>query len=136
MANIDLPFPFPFPRSDSDRDAKLQEALANVSEWNTGVLTCQLLQWKATPKFHDINTALPIPSRPGGVPRGLPLLGPGNGLKLIGNITDFYSAWPEDAKPCIAKGTYQNTQKALSGVFKLCLHKYYCSFSLAALIWS
>ncbi|KAF8438291.1 lipoxygenase, partial [Terfezia claveryi] len=30
----------------------------------------------------------------------------------------------EDAKPCIAKGTYQNTQKALSGVFKLCLNKY------------
>ena len=140
MANIDLPFPFPFPRGDSKSDegrkAKLQEALAGVSEWNTGVLSCQLLQWKVTPKYHDINTALPIIGKPGGVSRGLPLLGPGKGLNLIGEIVDFYSAWPDDAKPCIAKGTYQNTQKALSGVFKLCLHKYYGPRSLATLTWS
>lgn len=132
---MELPFPFPFPRSgsDEDRNAKLRDALANLSEWNSGVLGCQLLQWKVTPKYHDITTPIPLiggPGGPGGVSRGLPPLRPGDGLNLVGEVTDFYSAWPEDAKPCIAKGTYQNTQKALSSVFKLCLHKYYCPISL------
>jgi len=130
MATID--FPLPIQRGDSsfaddDRKAKLKEALANVSEWNSGVLGCQLLQWKVTPKYHDITTLIPIVGKPGGVPRGAPLPAPGQ-------IPDFYSAWPEDARPHIAQATYQNTQKALSGVFKLCLHKYYGSRSLTALM--
>lgn len=118
-----LPFPLPLPRGDSseDRHAKLREALAGLSDWNTGVLSCQLLQWKVTPEYHDITSPI---DKPGGISRGLPLLRPGKGLNLVGKIADFYSAWPEDAKPRIAKGTYQNTQKALSGIFKLCLHKY------------
>ena len=129
MATITLPFPFP--RGDSkfeseDREAKLQDALANVSEWNTGVLGCQLLEWNVTPKFHDITTVIPRIGRPGDAARGAPR-SPGKGLNPIGKTPNFYYAWPEDAEPCIAKGTYQNTQKALSGVFKLCLHKYYCS---------
>jgi len=136
MATINLPLPIPRGGSrfaDDDRKAKLKEALANVSEWNPGVLGCQLLQWKVTPKYHDITTLIPIVGKPGGVPRGVPLPAP-RGPDSIGQIPDFYSAWPEDARPRIAKATYQNTQKALSGVFKLCLHKYYGSRSLTALM--
>ncbi|KAF8424865.1 lipoxygenase [Tirmania nivea] len=92
-----------------------------MSQWNTGVLSCQLLQWKVTPKYHDIT---PLIGEPSDIVHGTPRLGLGKGLKIIRKIKDFYSAWPEDVKSCIAESTYQNTQMALSEVFKLCLHKY------------
>lgn len=116
MAGTHMPLPFPLPRGgprkEGDEEAELQQALSNITEWNTGVLGCQLLQWKVTPKYHDIGS-LPRPPPTGGA-RG----GPGKGL-----LPDIYSAWPA-VKPVIKKASYDNTQKAMHGVFRQCLNKF------------
>lgn len=120
--------PLPIPRGDSNApdisDADLESACRHVQEWNPGVLSCQLLQWNVRPRYHDIGSLLPPPNLGGGA------RGPGDILRKLPKLQDMdlYGAWPL-SEP-MEKASYDNTQKAMSGVFKQVLHKFDSYFDL------